>query len=323
MPASRERDLLVKAARLYYQENYSQQEVASALGVGRSNVSRILAAARAQGIVEIRINDPAGRESHLEERLQAAFGVSACRVASARAGEPALARVGELAAAWMLETVKPGNSMSLSWGRTLQAMVRAVPSEQDLAVEILPLVGGLSSVASEITGEELVRELADRLGTSYQRLHAPALLETKASRDILMSEPPIHSVLDAGRKSSVSFVGIGAVGVGSSAAIMQSLHLSDRDRAAFEAARPVGDVCARFFDEDGNPVHGAVQDRVLAVSLEDLRRIPTVVGVAAGAEKVRGVLGALRGQYVDVLVCDTTLAEALLAEAAERSTAQR
>lgn len=312
MPASRERDLLVKAARLYYQDNLSQQQVASALGVSRSNVSRILTAARDQGIVEIRINDPAGRELDLEERLQTAFEVSSCRVASVRADEPALAKVGELAASWMLDTVKPGNSIALSWGSTLQAMVGAVPAGQDLAVEILPLVGGLSSVTSEITGEELVRDLADRLGTTYQRLHAPALLGTKASRDTLMAEPSIRSVLEAGRKSSVAFLGVGAVGVGSSAAVIESLHLGDRDRAAFEAAQPVGDVCARFFDEDGNPVHGAVEDRVLAVSLEDLRRIPTVVGLAAGVEKARGVLGALRGRYVDVLICDAPLAEALL-----------
>ncbi|MDX3233559.1 sugar-binding transcriptional regulator [Streptomyces sp. ME19-01-6] len=315
MPASRERELLVKAARLYYLDNLSQQQVASALGVSRSNVSRILTAARDQGIVEIRINDPAGRDLDLEERLQAAFGVSSCRVASVHTDESALAKVGELAAAWMLDTVKPGSSISLSWGNTLQAMVRAVPSGQDLPVEILPLVGGLSSVASEITGEELVRELADRLGTTYQRLHAPALLEASAARDTLMAEPAIVSVLDAGRKSSVAFLGVGAVGVGSSAAVIESLHLSDRDRAAFEAAKPVGDLCARFFDEDGSPVHGAVEDRVLAISLEDLRQIPTVVGLAAGVEKVSGVLGALRGRYVDALICDAPLAEALLAAA--------
>lgn len=315
MPASRERDLLAKAARLYYLDNLSQQQVASALGVSRSNVSRILTAAREQGIVEIRINDPAGRDLDLEERLQTAFGVSSCRVASVHTDESALAKVGELAAAWMLDTVKPGSSISLSWGNTLQAMVQAVPSGQDLSVEILPLVGGLSSVASEITGEELVRELADRLGTTYQRLHAPALLEAKASRDTLMTEPAIVNVLHAGRESSVAFLGIGAMGVGSSAAIIESLRLSEDDRAAFEAAKPVGDVCARFFDEDGNPVRGAVEDRVLAISLEDLRRIPTVVGLAAGVEKARGVLGALRGRYVDSLICDAPLAEALLAAA--------
>ncbi len=316
MPAARERDLLVKAARLYYEDNCSQQQVASALGVSRSNVSRMLAAAREQGIVEIRINDPAGREMGLEDELQSAFGLTACRVVATRADESGLAKVGELAAELLLETVRPADGISLSWGRTLQAMVHAVHTDRAIPVDVLPLVGGLSSLASEMTGEELVRELAGRLGGTYQRLHAPALLETKASRDTLMAESSINSVLRAAIGSSLAFVGIGAVGVGSSAALIDSLRLSGRDRAQFEKAKPVGDVCARYFDEDGNPVSGAIEDRVLGVTLDDLRRIRTVVGLAAGLEKTMGVLGALRGRYLDALVCDAPLAKALLVRAA-------
>jgi DNA-binding transcriptional regulator LsrR (DeoR family) len=52
---------------------------------------------------------------------------------------------------------------------------------------------------------------------------------------------------------------------------------------------------------------------VLAVSVEDLLRIPTVVGVAAGRAKAEGVLGALRGHLLDMLVCDDSLARAVLA----------
>jgi len=37
-----------------------------------------------------------------------------------------------------------------------------------------------------------------------------------------------------------------------------------------------------------------------------------VAGVAAGAEKARGVLGALRSDTVDVLICDSSLARTLL-----------
>jgi len=316
MPAARERDLLVQAARLYYQDNRSQQEVASALGVSRSNVSRMLAAARNQGIVEIRINDPAGREPRLEDELRGAFGLTACRVAAARRHEPALAAVGSLGADLLLESARPADGIALSWGRSLRALVDAVPADRTVPVEVLPLVGGLSSLTSETAGEELVRDLAGRLGGTHRRLHAPALLATKASRDTLLAESAVNSVLRTAIGSSLAFVGIGAVGAGSSAALVDALRLTGRDRARFEKAGPVGDVCARYFDEDGHPVHGAIEDRVLGVTLDDLRRIRTVVGLAAGLEKTRGVLGALRGRHLDVLVCDAPLAEALLARAA-------
>jgi dihydroxyacetone kinase-like protein len=55
-----------------------------------------------------------------------------------------------------------------------------------------------------------------------------------------------------------------------------------------------------------------VHDRVLAVDLDDLRHIPTVIAVATGAEKTAAVLGALRGGFVDGLVADAALAHAVL-----------
>jgi DNA-binding transcriptional regulator LsrR (DeoR family) len=55
-----------------------------------------------------------------------------------------------------------------------------------------------------------------------------------------------------------------------------------------------------------------VHDRVLAIELDQLRRIPTVIGVVTGAEKVPGVLGALRGGMIDGLILDASLALVLL-----------
>jgi DNA-binding transcriptional regulator LsrR (DeoR family) len=113
-------------------------------------------------------------------------------------------------------------------------------------------------------------------------------------------------------------VGIGTVGIGSSNVIVDGLALTDDERAAFLAEKPVGDTCCRFFDSDGKSVGGVVHDRVLAVELEELRRIPVVVGVATGAEKAAGVLGALRGGFVDGLITDSGLAHALLSASGTR-----
>jgi DNA-binding transcriptional regulator LsrR (DeoR family) len=110
----------------------------------------------------------------------------------------------------------------------------------------------------------------------------------------LLAEPTIASVMRAAQ-SSLSFVGIGAVGIGSSAAIVETLRLTRAEWAQFEKAKPVGDVCARFSN--------------------DLRKIPTVVRLAVDEEKVRGVLGALHGRLLNVLMCDDALATALLASA--------
>jgi DNA-binding transcriptional regulator LsrR (DeoR family) len=313
VPPPRDQEVLVKAARMYYEENRSQQEIARALDLSRSNVSRVLAAARERGIVEIRIHDPSGRDLELERQLKDTFGFRDCRVSDVQGiGQPSLQKTGDLGARWLIENLRPGQRIGLSWGRSLQSLVHCVPDHGGLDIEVVPLVGGLSSVDSEITGEELVRELAGRLGGRFQRLNAPALLTSKAGRDMLLAEPSVKATLSAAGGCSMAIVGIGSRDVGASAAIVEAMQLSPDELDEFDAADPAGDVCARYFDDNGRAIAGPTADRVLAVSLDDLASIPVVVGIAAGTEKRRGTLGALRSGVLDVLICDSSLARALL-----------
>ena len=97
--------MLVKAATLYYLEGKSQAEVAQEIGVSRSNVSRVLADARKNGIVEIRINDPFGRAQDLEAQLVARYGLRECRVAPSTGSDNQLSRVGALGAQWLIDNL--------------------------------------------------------------------------------------------------------------------------------------------------------------------------------------------------------------------------
>ena len=314
MPAPRDRAALIKAARMYFLDGRSQDDVARALGTSRSNVSRMLTAARAQGIVEIRVHDQTSREKDLEQALQERFELSHVRVAAFRPGVDALAAAGDLAARWLDESLRDGHVLGLSWGTSLQAMVESFSVDQPRSVEVVPLVGGLSTADSLVAGQELVRELAGRLGATYRYLHAPALLRSETARDALLAEPTVADVLQRAQTADIAMVGIGTVGTGSSREMLDGLGLSASERKSFFAGGPVGDTCCRFFDAAGRAIRGVVHDRVLAVELDDLRRIPTVIGVATGVEKAPGVLGALRGELVDGLITDASLALALLSE---------
>jgi DNA-binding transcriptional regulator LsrR (DeoR family) len=316
MPAPRDPGLLLAAARLYYLQNRSQAEIAAELGTSRSNVSRMLTEAQRQGIVEIRVIDPSGRIPELEREIQGMFGLTEVRVAQRglRSSAKVEALVGAQAAQLLLDRVEDSMTVALSWGHSLQAMVYAATADHDYAVNLVQLVGGVSSINNEISGQELVRELAIRLGASYRLLHAPATLGSAAARQALTGEPSIASALAEARSADIAFVGIGTPGHGSSSAVLASLDLSPEEEKTFWAANPVGDVAARYYTADGSPIHGAVEERVVAVTLEDLTRIPNVVGVAFGRAKTPGVLGALRGHLVDSLVCDESLGRSLVSE---------
>jgi DNA-binding transcriptional regulator LsrR (DeoR family) len=315
LPPARDRESLVKAARMYFLDGRSQDDIARVLGTGRSNVSRMLAAAREQRIVEIRVHGRAGRDLELEEALRLRFDLEPVRVAAFSTDANVISDVGELAAEWLDETLKDDQVVGLSWGKTLQAMVDALSVDRPRAVEVVPLLGGLSSTASLASGEELVRAMAGKLGGSYRYLHAPALLRSHAAQQALLAEPAVASSLEHALSADVALVGLGALGVGSSAQVLEGLHLTWAQHRALLDAGAVGDVCCRFYNADGQPVASVAQDRVLAVTLGGLKRIPTVVGVAAGREKAVGVLGALRGRIVTGLITDASLAHAILASA--------
>jgi len=57
---------------------------------------------------------------------------------------------------------------------------------------------------------------------------------------------------------------------------------------------------------------------VIGIDLETLKNIPEVIAIAGGSEKVRAVLGALRGGYIKTLITDIVTARAVLAEDSER-----
>jgi DNA-binding transcriptional regulator LsrR (DeoR family) len=317
MPAQRDRVSLVKAARMYFVDGRSQDDIARVLGTSRSNVSRMLTAARDQGIVEIRVHDQVVRDTELEHGLRERFGLSQVRVAAFNPGADVRAAVGELAAQWLDETLQDGQVLAMSWGTTLQAMVDAIAVDQPRSVEVVPLVGGLSVTTSLTSGQELVRELAGRLGGTYRYLHGPALLQSEAARNALLAEPSITNAFDRALSADIALVGIGAVGQGSSTQILDGLGLTPAQRKAFLAAEPVGDACCRYFDADGHQITGVVHDRVLAVDLRELRRVPTVMGVATGPDKAAAVLGAIRGRIINSLTTDASLAQAVLAAGAE------
>jgi DNA-binding transcriptional regulator LsrR (DeoR family) len=297
---------------MYFLDGRSQEDIARVLETSRSNVSRMLSAARLAGIVEIRIQDDEGRDTDLEQALSERFGLIHVRVARFRPHQDTRAGVANLAAEWLERTLQNGHVLALAWGSTLQAVVEATPPAQRPGVEVVPLVGGLAAAESLVAGQALVEELAGRLGATYRHLYAPALLRSAAARDALLDEPSIAQVIARARAADVALVGIGTVGVGSTIEVLDGLGLSSVERAQFLAQNPVGDTCCRFFDATGRPIEGAVRDRVLAVELDDLRRIPTVVGVATGATKTAGVLAALRGGIVDGLIVDACLAHSVL-----------
>src|SRR4051795_13420601 len=75
--------LLYTAARLYYEDDATQAEVAEQLGTSRATVSRLLSEAKRQGIVRIEVVPPAeSRPGELANRLARALNLASVYLAT-------------------------------------------------------------------------------------------------------------------------------------------------------------------------------------------------------------------------------------------------
>lgn len=315
MPAPRDVAMIVKAARLYYDQGRSQTEVAKELNLSRSNVSRILTQARERGIVEITIHDPDGpprRHPALEGALRSAFPLQQAHVVSAgrSSGIEAVSRQG---ASILGERVRHVRSVGISWGQTVQSLVECL-DHMSLRPppRVLPLVGGNSALDQLESGDSVLRVLASRLGARPETLYAPAVLESATTAQSLRADTRVQAILSAAARAELAVVGIGSTGFHSSPHLLREMALSPQEQAVFEAQEPVGDVCGRFVDIHGRPLGEPTSQRVLAVTVEELQRIPEVIGVAAGHEKAPGVIGVLRSGVVNTVVVDERLAQEIL-----------
>src|SRR5665213_1924714 len=109
--------LLVKAARLYYEQDMTQAEISTQLRLSRQKVQRILDEAREEGIVNISIHPIMGIFYELEKALEKRFELSESLVVetSGPDNQDTIAReVGAGAAEYLTRLIRPKDKIVIS-----------------------------------------------------------------------------------------------------------------------------------------------------------------------------------------------------------------
>ena len=306
--------LLCKVSRLYYEQGLTEQSIADRLHLSRTKVSRLLKQARAEGVVQIRTIAPPGTFPDVEAALEARFGLPEAVVVESAAPDvqSAVTRdVGDAAARYLQATIRDGDVVGISWGSALRAFVCALQPQPVSGVRVVQLIGGLGPPTAETHGTDLCRRLAGALGAEMTLLPAPGVMRNVQAREAILSDVHVRAALAAITGVNLAFVGIGAPTPTSAVMRDESIAVAS-DRADLLARGAIGDIALRFFAADGRPIASDLDARLIGATLDQLKGIERVVGVAGGPDKTAAVRGALLGGYVDVLITDHATATRLL-----------
>ncbi len=298
---------------LYYIEELTQAEIAQRLGLSTPKVNRLLKQARQQGLVDITIRTPFQHLFGLESRLKAIFGLTDAVVIPSvvESGDAVIHTLGRAGATYLLGRVRDGDIIGIGSGQAIHALVQAVDSPHFYDVTVVPVVG---AVQGQVTSDVnfLASELADRLGGKAYQLHAPAFAETQEQRDALLSMTPVREILDLARRATIALVGVGILDQAASRFVQfTALSAEDMDHIV-KVDGGVGDIAAHVYNIDGCLCAPEYASRVVGLSLEEIRRIPLVVGIAATEAKALPLYGALRGGHVQALITDEAAAQGVL-----------
>lgn len=307
-----DREVMRLVAELYYERDLRQPEVAAMTGFSVSKVSRLLTAAREQGIVRISVEPPPEGRPAVAGELERRFGVDV-RITPGQERDPAAAtRLAGVGAAddvvpWLPER----GTIGIASGYTVTALVSALPRLRLPGVTVVPIVGGWDTTNQYLDSNQVARRMADRIGAQTRTLHAPAVLDTSATKEALLREPTIAATTSLWERLDMALIGVGGSPEAYPGYRTAVDRLGEESRRDLAEQHVIGDLAGHFFRADGSFLE-ALSDRTLAISLAALAKVGRVVAVAAGSSKAAPILGALRTGLLHALITDRPTAEAAL-----------
>jgi DNA-binding transcriptional regulator LsrR (DeoR family) len=297
------RAMLHTVAKLHYESDMSQVQIAKQLGLSTATISRLLQKARAEGIVRIEVRDIFAPDE-LGAQLASRLGLQQVIAVDAPATGILPALAAPLSRILQEQNLGKDSVLMVGWGRTVSAIIDAgLPPMPGVAV--VPSTGGMQQHAQHFQSNEFSRRAAEVTGGTPYFIHAP-YLPTAESLDFFLAESSVQESVALWDRLDAAVVGIG-MPYG-----LERPYQGGSARPDPDLAEAAGDVVRHYFDRDGQVIEWQGEGRMIAVSCAQLRATPLVIGVAVGDEKVVSIIGAARAKLVTTLITDTRTAEAIL-----------
>ncbi len=308
-------ELLAQVAEMYYLQDLNQAAIAKELYFSRSKVSRLLTEARASGMVEINVRHPLQRATELEKKISARYQLK--KTIILKTGnlsiDQMLRSLGRLGAIYLTDRLVDGSTLGISWGTAVYEVAHAFRPKKLNNFEVVQIIGSIGYGDPAIDGPEVARHIAVNFAGRYFTLNAPVIVHDKNTCNALLKERNIREVVLKANQVDFILAGIGSSFPGRSGLVRAGYLLESELEQINQQTGAVGDLGACLFNQDGDYQNIKFNDRIIGLSLDQIKTNPAeVIGIAGGEEKAEAILGALRGRLIDTLLTDDKAAEKIL-----------
>ena len=207
--------------------------------------------------------------------------------------------------------MKPGDTVGISWGKTIFSLMSEYSSEtvvEDL--EIIPLVGATNRSLQRYQMNEVVRQFAEKVNGTARFIHAPILPASKKDRALYADSSELKAIASKWDAVDIALFSIAAPPRQYADNIAESIERGERFTEKL-AESAVGDICAWFFDSEGNFIEDEIAERTIAIPVASLRKAKTKIAVVSGDHKIGSIIAGMKTELVDILVIDETTARSV------------
>lgn len=305
-------DAIMWTAWLYYADQMTQSEVATKLGVSRATVANYLNEARERGIVSVNISPKAASRTTLARALMEKFGLTGAFVIPSDGDLHLSERLGDAGARVLADMLVDGDTIGVAWGRTVLAAASRISLPKPVRDLTVVQVSGSSTGKPSFSPELCTSLLSNRINAQCVNLLAPAVLTSRGLKAMLLAEPILKKQMELVHSTNHILFGIGDIGPDST--VRASGIGSQEEIDDYVARGAAAVIIGRFIDADGEPVGGDHDERMVGISLGELKKVHNRVCLAGGPTKTAAITATLKAGYATHFVTDAATAEALLLE---------
>jgi DNA-binding transcriptional regulator LsrR (DeoR family) len=313
--------LISQIAELYYLQELTQDKIAERLNLSRTQVFRYLKEAKEKNIVEIKVKLLKEEYTALENIIEKMYGIERCIVIeSSENTKETLKHLGSKFSKLMTRYLDEVEYLAIGWGRTIYNMLLNTSFDKSYNVNVLPAIGSLGIFESEIHSNTIVKIFSDLIGGKNIILNAPAIINSKKSKEILENEESIKKVLNYFKRVDIAVLGLSELSKNTT--FSKSINLSNEQIKSLESLGVIGEIIGLYIDGNGNFVSNEINDRMISISLDEIRKVDKVIGMSSFTNILKDPKSisnranvfkvALKSKLINILVVSKEIAEELI-----------